>query len=330
MSRSPIADFTAARDPAAAPFRLAIILVPGYALLSFASVIEPVRGANRLTGRALYRWSLFGESVGAAVSNSGIDVAARRVGELDPGDFDLVILCAGSQIEAKGFPAIEAQLRRLQRIGIPIAAVSTGSFLLARAGLLAGRRCTIHWDYADSFRETFPDIELTGDLFVVDGRILTCAGATAALDMMLQLVQCHHGRELAHQISDQFLHGGIRSAGEGQRQMLIDGQIPHALLRRAVQRLEASVETPILTTELARELGISQRQLERLARKYLGTTPAKFQIGLRVQRARRMLRQTDLSIAEIAIACGFTSLSYFAKIYRRQFGVTPRYDRQSA
>ena len=330
MSDREIADFAAARTIGAAPFRLAVILVPGFALMSFASVVEPARGANRLSGRKLYQWDLFGPTQGNIESNGGIEVAARAIAELDPTAFDMVIVCAASHAESKRFPSLESATRRLHRSGLAIAAVSTGSFLLARAGLLAGRRCTVHWDYADSFREAFPDVDLLNDLFVVDGRILTCAGATAALDMMLELIQCHHGRELARQISDQFLHGGIRGATEGQRQVLLGAAVRNTMIQRAVQRMEATVEEPVSPARLARELGVSQRQLERLSKRYLGCTPAKFHAQLRLQRARRMLRQTELSVAEIAIACGFVSLSHFAKAYRRQFSVSPRQDRQAA
>lgn len=330
MNDREIADFAAARTIGAAPFRLAVILVPGFALMSFASVVEPARGANRLSGRKLYQWELFGPIQGNIESNGGIEVAARAISELDGADFDMVIVCAATLAESKRFPTLESAVRRLHRGGLAVAAVSTGSFLLARAGLLAGRRCTVHWDYEDSFREAFPDVDLLNDLFVVDGRILTCAGATAALDMMLELIQCHHGRELARQISDQFLHGGIRGATEGQRQVLLGAAVRNTMIQRAVQRMEATVEEPVSPAHLARELGVSQRQLERLSKRYLGCTPAKFHAQLRLQRARRMLRQTELSVAEIAIACGFVSLSHFAKAYRRQFSVSPRQDRQAA
>lgn len=330
MSDREIADFAAARTIGAAPFRLAVILVPGFALMSFASVVEPARGANRLSGRKLYQWDLFGATAGNVESNGGIEVTARAIAELDATAFDMVIVCAASHAETKRFSTLESAARRLHRSGLAVAAVSTGSFLLARAGLLTGRRCTVHWDYADSFREAFPDVDLLNDLFVVDGRILTCAGATAALDMMLELIQCHHGRELARQIADQFLHGGIRGATEGQRQVLLGAAVRNTMIQRAVQRMEATVEEPVSPARLARELGVSQRQLERLSKRYLGCTPAKFHAQLRLQRARRMLRQTELSVAEIAIACGFVSLSHFAKAYRRQFSVSPRQDRQAA
>jgi transcriptional regulator GlxA family with amidase domain len=323
-------DFLKPRTNAKAPFRVAVILVPGFALMSFASVIEPVRGANRLSGAKFYEWELFAPEGGMVESNSGITVAAAPVSALEQGSFDLVVVCAASHAEQRRFRAVEETLRRLARHNVALAAVSTGSFVLARAGLLTDRRCTVHWDYADSFAEAFPDIAVCNDLFVVDGSILTCAGATAALDMMLQLIGAHHGQDLARQISGQFLHGGIRAAADDQRRMLLGMGVTNSVVQKAVSLMEAAIEEPVPLSELTQRTGVSQRQLERLCKRYLGATPAQYYVQLRLERARRMLRQTDMSVAEVAIACGFVSLSHFAKVYRRHYGLSPREDRKAS
>jgi transcriptional regulator GlxA family with amidase domain len=323
-------DFLKPRTNAKAPFRVAVILVPGFALMSFASVIEPVRGANRLSGEKYYEWELFAPEGGMVESNSGITVAAATVQSLEQSSFDLVVVCAASHAEQRRFRVVEETLRRLARRNVALAAVSTGSFVLARAGLLTDRRCTVHWDYADSFAEAFPDIALCNDLFVVDGSILTCAGATAALDMMLQLIGAHHGQELARQISGQFLHGGIRAAADDQRRMLLGMGVTNSVVQKAVSLMEAAIEEPVPLGELTQRTGVSQRQLERLCKRYLGATPAQYYVQLRLERARRMLRQTDMSVAEVAIACGFVSLSHFAKVYRRHYGLSPREDRKAS
>ncbi len=254
-------DFLKPRTNAKAPFRVAVILVPGFALMSFASVIEPVRGANRLSGNRYYEWELFAPEGGMVESNSGITVAAAPVSALEQNPFDLVVVCAASHAEQRRFRAVEETLRRLARRNVALAAVSTGSFVLARAGLLTDRRCTVHWDYADSFAEAFPDIALCNDLFVVDGSILTCAGATAALDMMLQLIGAHHGQDLARQISGQFLHGGIRAAADDQRRMLLGMGVTNSVVQKAVSLMEAAIEEPVPLGELTQRTGVSQRLL---------------------------------------------------------------------
>ncbi|MEZ5832276.1 MAG: GlxA family transcriptional regulator [Dongiaceae bacterium] len=323
-------EFLKPRSNQTAPFRVAVIMVPGFALMSFASVIEPIRGANRLSGHHHYDWELFAPEGGMVESNSGITVAAAPVAMLEQSSFDLVVVCAASHAEQRRFRSVEDVVRHLARRNVALAAVSTGSFVLARAGLLTDRRCTVHWDYADSFAEAFPDIALCNDLFVVDGSILTCAGATAALDMMLQLVGAHHGQELARQISGQFLHGGIRAAADDQRRMLLGMGVTNSVVQKAVSLMESAIEEPVPLTELTRRTGVSQRQLERLCKRYLGATPAQYYVQLRLERARRMLRQTDMSVAEVAIACGFVSLSHFAKVYRRHYGLSPREDRKAS
>ena len=174
-------------------FHLAIVLTPGFALMSFASVVEPARGANRVSGRRYYDWALYSTHGGEVESNSGITVRTRPLADLDSVGIDFAVICAASKAEQIVDPELEAALRRLTRHGVAIGAVSTASFILARAGLLDGRRCTLHWDYLEAFREAFPEVETSEELYVIDDGVVTCAGATAALDMMLELIRGHHG-----------------------------------------------------------------------------------------------------------------------------------------
>lgn len=320
-------DYLRARSELDTPFRLCVVLVPGFALMSFASIVEPMRGANRLSDRKFYDWRLLSQPGGMIESNSGIAVSTDAIDSCDPTSFDLVVVCAASRAEWQPQPQLEGFLRRMSRAGRAIAAVSTGSFLLARAGLLVDRRCTVHWDYAEAFAERFPELNLCGDLFVVDNKILTCAGATAALDMMLHIVRNHHGVDLAQQIGGQFLHCGIRAPADSQQRMLLGGGATNPIVQRAALLMQASLEEPTSVVNLMRQLGVSQRQLERLFRRYMNCTPGRYQAQLRLDRARRMLRQTDLGITEIAISCGYVSLSHFARVYRRAFGRAPREDR---
>ena len=321
--------FLAARGAEAPAFHLGLLLVPGFALMSFASVIEPARGANRMSGKALYDWTLYSAQGGEVLSNSGIGLRTQSLAEMRLDNIDMLVVCAATQGELHRDLETEAMLRRLQRHGIAIGAVSTGSFLLARAGLLKDRRCTVHWDYLDSFQEAFPDYQLCDDLFVIDDGVVTCAGATAALDLMLQMIRAHQGADLARSIAQQFLHGAIRASADDQRDMRHRLGISNPVVLRAVSLMESTLEEPVPPHSLAAAVGVSQRQLERLCKRYLGCTPARYHMRLRLDRARRMLRQTSLSIAEVAVACGFVALSHFAKAYRHQFGCRPRDDRRT-
>ncbi len=320
-------NFLAPRPEDEVPFHLGIFLVPGFALLSFASAIEPLRGANRLSGRDLYQWTLFSETGGDVVSNGGFPLRTQPLGTACPAGLAMMIVCAGSQGEQYFDAGVAATLRRLRRHDVPIGAISTGSFVLARAGLLRGRRCTVHWDYRESFLENFADHDVSDDIFVIDDGIITCAGETSALDLMLQVVSAHHGTDLARSIAADFLYATVRASTCDQREMRHRGKAKNPLIRRAIDIMEQTLEDPVPPRDIAHKIGISQRQLERLSRRHLGCTPARYHMQLRLDRARRMLHQTNLSVAEVAVASGFVALSHFAKVYKQAFGCSPSKDR---
>ncbi|MEC7245833.1 MAG: GlxA family transcriptional regulator, partial [Pseudomonadota bacterium] len=224
--------------------------------------------------------------------------------------------------------AILNLVRRLDRNGAIIGAICTGTYVMAAAGLLNGRRCTIHWENIDGLTEEFPDLDITTDLFEIDGNRVTCSGGTASLDMMLNLISHVHGAQLAAEISDQFIHDRIRDPSDRQRMELRSRLgVSHPKLLAVVSFMEEGLEEPYSQTELAQKANLSTRQLERLFRKYLQTTPTRYYLNLRLARARHLLRQTSMSILSIALACGFVSASHFSKCYREVYGRTPRAER---
>ena len=305
------------------------LLLPDFSMLAFSSAIEPLRVANRLAGRAVYRWRIATLDGLPAPSSGG----ARILPDCALDDChrpDYVIVVAGMEVQRfKDSQAIPA-LRRLGRGGAKIGALSTGSYLLAWAGLLGGYRCTVHWENLDAFREDFPGLEVTGELFEVDGPILTCSGGTASLDMMLSLIGERHGRDLATRVAEQFIHERIRETHDRQR-MSLRGRlgISHPKLLQVIALMEDNLEEPLPRAELARRAELSSRQLERLFRKYLGRTPTRYYLELRLLRARALLSQTAMSILHVALACGFVSASHFSKCYREHFNKMPREERQA-
>jgi len=219
-------------------------------------------------------------------------------------------------------------LRRLDRKGINIGALCTGSHVLARAGLLEGYRCTIHWENITGFIEEFPGIEITNELFEIDRNRFTCSGGTAALDMMLNLIGRQHGHELAAAVSEQFIHERIRDEHDHQRMALTARLgVRHPKLIQVIKLMEQHLEEPLDRAALAQRVRLSTRQLERLFGKYLGRSPARYYLELRLNRARLLLLQTNMSVIDVALACGFVSASHFSKCYRDFFGKTPRKER---
>lgn len=308
----------------------AFLLLPQFSMLPFTSAVEPLRAANRLTGEPLYDWRSVTVD-GRQVQSSSHMTLLPDGGLDDCGRPDILIVVAGLEVQRLRDSSVIAALRRLSRSGSRIGALSTGSYLLAWAGLLDGFRCTVHWENLDAFREDFPDLEITGELFEVDGARLTCSGGTASMDMMLSLIAETHGRDLAAQVAEQFMHERIRDTHEHQR-MSLQGRlgISHPKLLQVVSLMEQNLEEPLARSELARLAGLSTRQLERLFRRYLGRTPTRYYLELRLHRARALLTQTAMSILNVALACGFVSASHFSKCYREFFHKMPREERQQS
>jgi transcriptional regulator GlxA family with amidase domain len=260
-------------------------------------------------------------------ASNGIEL--RPEGELEKaGALGTVIVCSGVEVRRFNSKALLSWLRRMARKGADLGALCTGSHILARAGLLDGYRCTIHWENLAGFIEEFPEIDVSNELFEIDRNRFTCSGGTAAIDLMLNLIARQHGHGLAASVADQFMHERIRDQHDHQRMSLPARLgVRHPKLLAVIELMEKNLEEPLSRTELARCAGLSTRQLERLFRKYLTRSPARYYLELRLDRARLLLLQTNMSIIDVALACGFVSASHFSKCYRDFFGRTPRKER---
>ncbi len=313
--------------PRELPQRIALLLLPRFSLMPFSSVVEAMRIANRMSGRELYRWSFLSSDGKPVPSSCGLEIPV--CGVLDPAlAAECVVVCGGLDVHLVNCRQVQAWLRRMDRRGLDIGAVCTGTHVLARTGLLNGYRCTIHWENMAGFLEDFPEIEITSELFEIDRGRFTCAGGTAAVDLMLNVIGRQHGHELAAAVADQLMHERIRDQHDRQRTSLLARLgVRHPKLLAVIDLMERSLEEPLTRAELAREAGLSTRQLERLFRKYLRRSPARYYLELRLHRARLLLLQTNMSVIDVALACGFVSASHFSKCYRDFFGRTPRKER---
>lgn len=305
-------------------------LVPEFPMIAFAAAIEPLRIANRLSGRALYAWRLISRDGAPVTASNGIALPADH-GIADATRCDMVIVCAGLHADTFRDRAVFAWLRRLARAGCRLGAISTGTYLLARSGLLDGRRCTIHWESVAALAEQFPLLSVTDDIFAVDGSIITCSGGTGSLDMMLHIVAERHDAALVAGISDQLMHPRIRGQHDHQRRaMRVRLGMSHPRLAALVQAMEAAAEEKLDIGRLARSAGLSPRHAERLCERHLGMTPARAYLKIRLRRGQGLLRETGLSVLDVALACGFVSASHFSRCYRACFGRSPRDERRQA
>ena len=329
MSIQTIESLLRQEDPTR-PQQIGFLLLNEFSMLAFASALEPLRAANRQTNRDLFNWVITSPGGTVAIASNGVEV--RADGDLTIlQECRMVFVCAGVNVRGNTDRNVLNLIRRLDRNGAVIGAICTGTYVMAAAGLLDGRRCTIHWENIDGLSEEFPELEITNDLFEVDGTRVTCSGGTASLDMMLNLITQAHGAALAAEISDQFIHDRIREPTDRQRMELRSRLgVSHPKLLAVVKTMEDNLEEPLAQTDIARMTNLSTRQLERLFRKYLNTTPTRYYLNLRLARARHLLRQTSMSILSVALACGFVSASHFSKCYRECYGCTPRAERAPA
>ena len=311
-----------------APQRLGFLLVPQFSMLAFVSAIEPLRVANRLAGRDLYRWDIVSRDGQSIAASNGMSLVADR-SIADASGYPLAVICAGFDPEQYYDRRLKNWLQRLNSENADLGAMDTGSFLLARAGLLDGYRATTHWESLDSFRETFPKVEAENALFIMDRNRLTCAGGTAALDMMLHLISLQHGHRLAAAVSEQFIHAQIRDPRDRQRmEPRIRQGITHSGLARVIALMESNLEDPLGSEALAAAAGMSLRQLERVFDRHFGMSPRRYYLDLRLQRARALLQYTDLPVVEIAVACGFGSAAHFSRSYRAWADKAPSTERR--
>jgi transcriptional regulator GlxA family with amidase domain len=311
--------------------RISFLLIDDFSLMSFAAAVEPLRAANAIAGRQLYRWSVVANATGAAAS-SGVRLSpdiALSGSSSDCRRFDYVFVCAGGNPAIFADEATFSWLRRQARRGARLGGISGGTWILARAGVLAGYRCTIHWEHLAAFREAFPEMDVRPTLFEVDRDRVSCAGGIASLDLMHALIETDFGAELARRVSEWFLQTSVRT-GDGSQRMEPPARfdVYSAPLAAALAFLQRSYTEPIDAATVAEAVGISIRHLQRLFLSQLGTTLERHLFATRLDHARRLLRQSTLPVLEVALASGFVSASHFSRAYKARFGVTPRRERQ--
>jgi transcriptional regulator GlxA family with amidase domain len=316
-----------AREAAIAPYSVTVLLLEQFAMIAFTSTLEPLREANWVLGRRAFDWTVVSHDGRAVTASNGLSL------NVDGSIHDvvasaMVIVCSSFDPHRYITPKILAWLRKFDRQGALIGGIETGAYVLARAGLLDGCRATIHWENAQSMIKAFPKVRLTSGIFEIDGRRFSAAGASAAMDMMLHFIGMRVGRHIASAVAEQFIYNRVRGPESPQRLAAPERvNMRHPRLRRLLLFMDSHLHERLDIAALATAEGISERELRRLCKAYLYTSPQNYHRTLRLERARLMLRQTDLSITSVAANCGFTSSSDFSRAFRRKFGCKPVDDR---
>ncbi|QYX56289.1 GlxA family transcriptional regulator [Roseovarius sp. SCSIO 43702] len=305
------------------------LLLPKLTLLAFTAAVEPLRIANQVSGKALYRWFLMTEDGQPVQCSCGVRITPDSALEDVPRQA-AAFVCAGIEPATTVSSRAVAWISRQAAHGCEVGGICTGAFALARAGVIRGRRFTLHWENQPAFQEIFHDLTPTGHLYEADRGLLTCGGGSAATDMMLSLIERDHGKDLAQIVADMCLHarsGGQDVAQRSAYSAALGSRNPHLIA--AIRMMQENIETPVDILEIADEVGISRRQLERLFRQHTSVSPVEYYIDLRVARAYALLNETNLGIGEIAAATGFSGTSQLAQRFRRRYGMSPGAYRRS-
>ena len=311
------------------PRRFVFVLMENFTLLSFSSALDALRIANRMSGKTLYEWTFIGENEEVVSCSAGTQFKLDN-SLIELHRDDTVLLCGGTSIQEATTKKLIGWLRREARRGLTIGGLCTAAYPMAKAGLLDEKKATIHWENQDSFAEEFLEVELTKTVFVCDGNRYTTAGGTSSIDLLLKIIADEHGEELANAVADQMIYSSIRTDQDTQR-LSVPTRIGvrHPKLSKVIQMMEINIEEPLSPSILAKDVGMSTRQLERLFRRYLDRSPKRYYMELRLQKARNLLMQTDMSVINVALACGFASPSHFSKCYRAHYDTTPYRERGS-
>ncbi|MGI9279557.1 MAG: GlxA family transcriptional regulator [Endozoicomonas sp.] len=296
------------------PCKVGFLLYPDFSLLGLSSALEVLRAVNLVTGQTVYESAVIAES--SVVSNVGLSLNPSH-SALEP--MDVVILAASDT-------KVDIPLTSLSNTPV-LGGIGQGANLLAHTGLLDGYRARLE-GASDALQVQFPKIELSQRAFELDRNRMTCGAGTAALDMMLSLVAREQGIDLASSVSELLVRDRL---GEPAPSSFVatPARKPQPQIEEATQLMAANIEEPLGADELASLVGISRRQLERLFRKHLDTVPSKHYLKLRLEHARKLLRESDMPVVEVGIACGFSNASHFSTAYKNHFGLTPREERQS-
>ena len=313
------------------PTRFGFLLLNDFTLISLSSAVEPLRMANRICRSDVYSWTTISETGKPVTASDGlsinVDYGIESNNVLD--DLDTLIVCGGIGVSKNTNTQILRWLKTANQQGLALGSVCTGSYALAKAGLLDGFHCSIHWENLAALADLFPRIVVDRSIFTIDRNRCTSSGGTAPVDMMLQFISLKCGVEVSAGVAEQFIYERIRQADENQRVPLrnVIGHQSRKLVT-AIELMESNIREPLNQQDLAAYVDLSGRQLQRLFKRYMSCTPSTYYLQLRLQRARELLRQTSMSLTEITTMTGFVSTSHFSKSYRKYFGYSPSNERR--
>lgn len=306
-----------------------VLVTPHFNLAATMAFLDPFRAANYLVGQQLFRWHMASTVGGHCRASNGLSIAVDQLEKANPERPEIVAVSSSWTPERYSVKPLLSIIRRYARSGSYVAGLDTAAFILADAGLLEGKCATVHYEHIDAFAEKYPEITVSEDLFVNEGRVGTCCGGTAAGDYALFLMRGIVGDALTNDCAKYLFHHNLRAPGAHQTDDQLEplGNTAPPTVRKAIEVMEKNLETTISIPELCIAAGVSQRQLNRLFRSYVKVSPQQYYRDIRLDRARGLVTQTELPISEVALASGFANQVYFSRAYKTRFGVSATRDR---
>ena len=311
-------------QPSSEPVHVDVVLFDHSSMMTLASVIDPMRAANRLAQRSLFHWALATPDGSAAQLTCGLSIQPdQAVGQLAGGD--LLVLVAGFEVSSQSTKRLEGRIRQLAKSYKMLAGIEAGAWLLGRAGLLAELGATTHWEDLEEFASQMPDTDVMPDRYVVDGNMITTGGASPTFDLMLHLIRQRYGYPLAQEVASVFIYDQAREKDEAQPQISL-GRLNQTSpnVARSIGIMEAHIDRPLTISAISKQVGLAQRTYEHQFRQALGVSPGAYFLRLRLQFARKLLLNTALPALEIAMRTGFGSASSFSTIFKKHYGLSPQ------
>jgi len=308
---------------------LHILITPNFNMAATMSFIDPFRAANYLEGKPLFRWAFLSDGGGMITASNGAMLETAALSEGDRAVPDFFIVSSSWAPEAYASQAVKSALRRADLQKCTLGGLDTGAFILAHAGLLSGCPATVHYEHIDAFQEVFPQTEIREALWVFHDRRITCCGGAASAEFGLHVLRSLLGPRIANAAARYIFAPQVREHNAPQNPQNKEplGNTVPLPIRRAIKLMEENLEAPLAIGEICTQLGLSHRQLNRLFARYIRKTPALYYRDIRLDRARGLVTQTDLPMAEIAEASGFSGQVHFSRAYKERFGLAPSKDR---
>lgn len=321
--------------PSTDAISVTFLLVPGFCLFSVTAAIEAFGTANRLAHRQVYRWRFVSVQERHVESDSGIriecgtDIDLELHGIRSSERTDIVFITSDRPQSQSQMAKVKRYLQGLHKAGARLVGTGRGTLLLAEAGFLDGQRCAVHWQHLPEFDARYPKVNVDCHLYEVGERVITCAGLTASLDLVMNLVRVDLGADIASQLCNHHVVEQVRPSRHRQRRPDISSiEINNPRIAAAIAIMKKNLAPPLPLVQLAKRMGMSRRQVERLFELEGQQAPARFYLHVRLEKAQKLLQKTDLPIVDIGRECGFISASHFSKCYRKRFGHSPKRERE--